>query len=163
MRSSFASRTSLSSREMRAESSEEIAGKLRLGWPQVAREIAGGLAALHAMDLAHLSLHPGNVMLDGQTRVKLADYALPTELICKRRELLAAMNEPLEAIAEEHQLYEAPEVLRAEVGLLVGLLRPPVLPANSPQLARSVDTTGLSGTHDNACVIREHSAQPCMS
>ena len=102
---------------MRAESSEEIAGKLRLGWPQVAREIAGGLGALHAMDLAHLSLHPGNVLLDGQTRVKLADYALPTELICKRRELLAAINEPLEAIVEEHQLYEAPEVLRAEVGL----------------------------------------------
>ena len=102
---------------MRAESSEEIAGKLRLGWPQVAREIAGGLGALHAMDLAHLSLHPGNVLLDGQTRVKLADYALPTELICKRRELMAAMNEPLEAIVEEHRLYEAPEVLRAEVGL----------------------------------------------
>ena len=101
---------------MKAESSEQIAAKLRVGWPQLAREIAGGLGALHAAGLAHLSLHPGNVLLDGHTRVKLADYALPTSLIAKRRELFLAMEAP-SGLVEEHQLYEAPELLRAEVGL----------------------------------------------
>ena len=101
---------------VRAEASEEIATKLRLGWPQLAREIAGGLEALHALDLAHLALHPGNVMLDSHTRVRLADYALPMELVVKRRERVEAMDPPSELLVE-HQLYLAPELLRAMVGL----------------------------------------------
>ena len=101
---------------VRAEASEEIATKLRLGWPQLAREIAGGLEALHALDLAHLALHPGNVMLDSHTRVRLADYAMPIELIVQRRESVEKMNPPSELL-EEHQLYSAPELLRAMVGL----------------------------------------------
>jgi len=102
---------------MKAETNETIASKLRIGWPQLSREIAGGLAALHSIGVAHLSLHPGNVLLDGHTRVKLSDYALPTELIRKRRELFQAMAAP-SGLCEEHQLYEAPELLRAEVGVI---------------------------------------------
>ena len=71
---------------------------------------------MHALDLAHLALHPGNVMLDSHTRVRLADYALPMELLVKRRERVETMDPPSELL-EEHQLYSAPELLRAMVGL----------------------------------------------
>jgi hypothetical protein len=38
--------------------------------------------------------------------------------------------------------------LRTQVSLLVRLVRPAVLPAQRAQLARSVDSTRLTGTHD---------------
>ena len=55
-------------------------------------------------------------MLDSHTRVRLADYAMPMELLVKRREHVEAMDPPSELL-EEHQLYSAPELLRAMVGL----------------------------------------------
>ena len=55
-------------------------------------------------------------MLDSHTRVRLADYAMPMELLVKRREHVEAMDPPSELL-EEHQLYLAPELLRAMVGL----------------------------------------------
>jgi len=48
--------------------------------------------------------------------VRLADYAMPIELIVQRRESVEKMNPPSELL-EEHQLYSAPELLRAMVGL----------------------------------------------
>ena len=100
----------------RAEAVEEVADKLHVGWPRLASEVAKGLAALHDVGLVHMSLHPGNVMLDESMHVKLADYCMSTDLLFQKRALLAEMNEPSELV-EEHCLYHSPEFLRAEIGM----------------------------------------------
>ena len=43
---------------------------------RIARELLSGLAALHARGIVHRDVKPGNVLLDGAARAKLADFGL---------------------------------------------------------------------------------------
>jgi len=91
----------------------------------VTRHESGDLLAVFDQLSAH-ALADGRVGLLGLDANFLQDDAL-------------AVRRAAEGIALE---------LRAEVALFVRLVGPPVLYAHGPQLARSVDSAGLSGTHD---------------
>ena len=43
---------------------------------RVAREVLSGLAVLHARGIVHRDVKPGNVLIDGEGRAKLADFGL---------------------------------------------------------------------------------------
>ena len=43
---------------------------------EIARQIAGGLAAAHERGVVHRDLKPANVMIDGAGRVRLTDFGL---------------------------------------------------------------------------------------
>jgi serine/threonine protein kinase len=101
----------------KAEAHEDLASKLYAGWARLAGALASGLSALHMMGAPHLALHPGNVMLDSQMRVKITDYGLPIHVLLEKRQLGEANADSAEHV-DEHRLYAAPEMLCAEVGVV---------------------------------------------
>ena len=97
-----------------ADRSEAARIKLRNELPSLSVDIAEGIAALHERGFAHLSLHPGNVMLGHTLDVKLTDYGRdPRRLPSLETISDAEVRDSELADYESRLLYAAPEVLTA--------------------------------------------------
>jgi serine/threonine-protein kinase len=71
---------------------------------QIARQLCSALAALHEQGLLHRDLKPGNVMLDGRGRTRLADFGLTA----------AAEDLSASDVRAGTTAYQAPEQVRGE-------------------------------------------------
>src|SRR4051794_22887904 len=71
---------------------------------EVARQLAGALAAVHDLGLLHRDLKPANVMLDGRGRVRLTDFGLAA----------AAQDLSATDVRSGTPLYQAPEQLAGQ-------------------------------------------------
>ncbi len=82
----------------------------------VARQIAGGMAAVHRQGLVHRDLKPGNIMIMPNGRAKVLDFGLAKLYETGKRE---SMAETLCQTSQPHMFrgtlpYMAPEQLRGE-------------------------------------------------
>ena len=91
--------------------SSPITTKLRRGYQTVALSIAEALAHLHSYGVAHLMLHPNNILLDDKLRVQLVDFGCPLNFIAHAMEA-DDMAEYDRLRGDVAILYAAPEVLQ---------------------------------------------------
>jgi predicted Ser/Thr protein kinase len=66
---------------------------------EISRQLIGGLAAIHGCGILHRDLKPGNVMIDGRGRVRIADFGVA-----------ALADEPGEGSLVGTPAYVAPEL-----------------------------------------------------
>ena len=110
----YEGRHSLANLLYRAESHEETATALKAVWVHMLSSITSGISYLHSHEIAHLSLHPGNVLLDKDMRVKLSDFGRRPEALDRVASKMID-EEPLTG-GEPRWLYLPPEVLKRAVG-----------------------------------------------
>ena len=116
--------TSLEKLLLRAISRKSIADGVRSMWKQIGGDTANGLAHLHDHHVAHLALHPRNVLLDKNMHVKLTDYGRPRKLVAHRLEIGTGAAEESQDDAcnrtvwtergEDTRLCVAPELLQGD-------------------------------------------------
>ena len=100
-------KTSLAAVLVKVEGNANMASRLQAVSVHMLGEVTEGLQHLHEQGLAHLALHPHNVLLDDSMHVQLSDYASHPDVLNHLLLADGAMSRD-----ESAWLYLPPEVLR---------------------------------------------------
>jgi serine/threonine protein kinase len=127
-----------------AEETLSLRFRLVTVWKNLACAIADGLTFLHRQGIAHAALHPGNVLLDGQMRPRLADYG-PS--MCRLRATYARVIASNPAVrSPERRSPERRSPVRRRASSAAASATSGVITARSNLLYLSPESLALVGT-----------------